>query len=67
MQLVQQRIDASAYRRRDSYPSAVRCVLADRDSLTAHLRFPREHWPRIRHSNFISVNRPRETRLAVAA
>jgi transposase-like protein len=34
-------------------PAAVRCVLADRDSLTVYLRFPREHWTRLRHSNFI--------------
>lgn len=31
----------------------MRCLLADRDSLTVYLRFPREHWARIRHSNFI--------------
>ena len=35
---------------RDSYPSAVRCLLADRESLTVYLRFPREHWTRVRHS-----------------
>jgi putative transposase len=50
---VQARIDAFARRWRDSYPAAVRCLLDDRDSLTVYLRFPREHWPRIRHSNFI--------------
>ncbi len=50
---VQKRIDAVAARWRDSYPAAVRCLLADRDSLTLYLRFPREHWTRIRHSNFI--------------
>lgn len=50
---VQKRIDAVALRWRDSYPAAVRCLLADRDSLTVYLRCPREHWPRIRHSNFI--------------
>jgi putative transposase len=50
---VQKRIDAVVLRWRDSYPAAVRCLLADRDSLTVYLRFPREHWPRIRHSNFI--------------
>jgi transposase-like protein len=31
----------------------VRCLLADRESLTVYLRFPREHWSRVRHSNFI--------------
>jgi putative transposase len=50
---VQARIDAFARRWRDSYPAAVRCLLDDRESLTVYLRFPREHWTRIRHSNFI--------------
>lgn len=50
---VQRRIDAVAARWQESYPSAVRCLLADRDSLTVYLRFLREHWPRIRHCNFI--------------
>ena len=50
---VQARIDAFAARWRDAYPAAVRCLLDDRDSLTVYLRFPREHWTRIRHSNFI--------------
>jgi len=35
------------------YPSAVRCVLDDLDSLTTHLRFPREHWDRVRHTNLL--------------
>ena len=65
--LVQKRIDAFAKRWRDSYPAAVRCLLDDRDSLTVYLRFPREHWNRIRHSNFIWVNRPERGRLAEAA
>jgi putative transposase len=50
---VQARLDSFARRWRDSYPAAVKCLLADRDSLTVYLRFPREHWTRIRHSNFI--------------
>jgi putative transposase len=50
---VQRRIDGFAARWRDSYPAAVRSLLADRDSLTVYLRFPREHWTRVRHSNFI--------------
>ena len=37
---VQDRIDAVARRWRDSYPAAVRCLLADRESLTVYLRFP---------------------------
>ena len=53
VKLAQNRIDAFAKRWRDSYPAAVRALLADRDSLTVYLRFPREHWPRARHSNFI--------------
>jgi transposase-like protein len=48
---VQARIDSFARRWRDSYPAAVRCVLDDRDWLTVYLRFPREHCPRIRHSD----------------
>jgi putative transposase len=35
------------------YPAAVRGVTDDLASLTVHLRFPAEHWHRIRHSNFI--------------
>lgn len=38
---------------RARYPSAVACVTDDLASLTVHLRFPAEHWRRIRHSNFI--------------
>ncbi len=50
---VNKRIDDVAARWADSYPAAVACLLADRHSLTVYLRFPREHWARIRHSNFI--------------
>src|SRR5215213_7701508 len=35
------------------YPSAVAFVTDELASLTVHLRFPAEHWRRIRHSNFI--------------
>ncbi len=38
---------------RARYPSAVACVSDDLASLTVHLRFPAEHWRRIRHSNFM--------------
>jgi putative transposase len=31
----------------------VRCLIDDRQALTVFLRFPAEHWHRIRHSNFI--------------
>jgi transposase-like protein len=50
---VQKRIDSFAVRWRDCYPGAVRALLADRESLTVYLRFPREHWTRVRHSHFI--------------
>jgi putative transposase len=50
---VQAKIDAFDRRWRDSYPAAVRILLADRESLTHYLRTPREHWTRVRHSNFI--------------
>jgi len=36
-----------------TYPGAVECLQTDFGSLSAHRRFPREHWKRIRHSNFI--------------
>jgi hypothetical protein len=45
---VQKRIDSFAARWRESYPGAVRALLADRESLTVYLRFPREHWTRVR-------------------
>ena len=51
--LVQQRIQAFAASYHTAYPAAVRCLLDDRQALTVYLRFPREHWHRIRHSNFI--------------
>ncbi len=35
------------------YPAAVECLNDDLCHLTTYLRFPREHWKRIRHSNFI--------------
>ena len=50
---MQKKIDAFATRWRDAYPAAVRILLADRESLTHYLRTPREHWTRVRHSNFI--------------
>jgi putative transposase len=44
---------AFAARWKARYPSAVACVTGDLASLTVHVRFPTEHWRRIRHSNFI--------------
>jgi len=35
------------------YPSAVDCLNDDFAHLASYLRFPAEHWARIRHSNFI--------------
>jgi putative transposase len=50
---VQQRIDTFADTYRAKFPSAVRCLLTDREQLTSYLRLPVEHHKRIRHSNFI--------------
>jgi putative transposase len=50
---VQARIDTVAAQYARAYPSAVKCLLADREQLTSYLRFPVEHHRRIRHSNFI--------------
>jgi putative transposase len=53
VELVDHRITEMAERYSATYPSAMKCLLADRDGLTAYLRFPAEHHHRIRHSNFI--------------
>ena len=50
---MQARIDAFAETYGTLYPSAVKCLLTDREQLTSYLRFPIEHHKRIRHSNFI--------------
>jgi len=47
------RADAFAGKWQPKYPGAVTCVLDDLASLTTFLRFPREHWRRIRHTNLI--------------
>jgi transposase-like protein len=49
----QARIDAFAETYGKLCPSAVKCLLTDREQLTSYLRFPIEHHKRIRHSNFI--------------
>jgi len=36
-----------------AYPAAVACLAEDFESLTVHLRFPKEHWRRCRHTNLI--------------
>jgi transposase-like protein len=51
--LVDHRITEMTSRYSAIYPAAMKCLLADREGLTAYLRFPAEHHHRIRHSNFI--------------
>lgn len=53
VRLVQANIDRFARRFEPEFPSAVKCLLTDRQALTAYLRFPSEHWKRIRHTNLI--------------
>jgi putative transposase len=53
VEIIDARIDEFAARYQALYPSAVKCLLTDREGLTAYLRFPAEHHNRIRHSNFI--------------
>jgi transposase-like protein len=38
---------------RPLYPAAVECLEDGFEALVTYLRFPAEHWKRIRHSNFI--------------
>ena len=49
----QRSIDAFATRYERGFPAAVKCLLTDRAALTVYLRFPAEHWRRIRHTNLI--------------
>jgi putative transposase len=53
VELIDARISEMAGRYAATYPSAMKCLLADREGLTAYLRFPAEHHNRVRHSNFI--------------
>ena len=53
VELVDNRITETAGRYSATYPAAMKCLLADREGLTAYLRFPAEHHNRVRHSNFI--------------
>jgi putative transposase len=53
VEIIDARIDAFAGKYRGPYPAAVKCLLTDREGLTAYLRFPAGHHHRIRHSNFI--------------
>jgi putative transposase len=36
-----------------TYPAAVACLTSTLPELTVHLRFPPEHWQRIRHTNLL--------------
>ena len=47
------RAEAFATRYEHLYPSAVACLTSTLRDLTTHLRFPREHWQRIRHTNLL--------------
>jgi putative transposase len=47
------RADAFVARSQHVYPTAVACLTSTLDELTAHLRFPAEHWQRIRHTNLL--------------
>jgi transposase-like protein len=38
---------------RKLFPAAVECLEEDFEHLISYLRFPKQHWKRIRHSNFI--------------
>ncbi len=38
---------------RKLFPAAVECLEEDFEHLISYLRFPKEHWKRVRHSNFI--------------
>jgi putative transposase len=53
VEIIDARIGEFAARYQPMYPAAVKRLLADRDGLTAYLRFPAEHHNRIRHFNFI--------------
>jgi putative transposase len=53
VELIDHRITEMAARYGATYPAAMKCLLTDREGLTAYLRFPAEHHHRVRHSNFI--------------
>ena len=53
VELAGHRITEMAGRYAATYPPAMKCLLADRDGLTAYLRFPAGHQHRVRHPDFI--------------
>jgi putative transposase len=53
VELVDNRITEMAGRYSATYPAAMKCLLADREGLTAYLRFPAGHHHRVRHPDFI--------------
>ena len=53
VELIDNRITEMAAKYSPTYPAAMKCLLADREGLTAYLRFPAGHYHRVRHSNFI--------------
>jgi putative transposase len=53
VELAGNRIAEMASRYGVTYPAAMKCLLADHESLTAYLGFPAEQQDRVRHSNFI--------------
>jgi putative transposase len=67
VEIIDARIDEFAARYQALYPAAVKCLLTDREGLTAYLRFPAEHHNRIRHSNFIVIWSPNPGVFAVSA
>jgi putative transposase len=46
-------VELVAARYQATYPAAMKCLLTDREGLTAYLRCPAERHKRVRHSNFI--------------
>ena len=48
-----QRMDGFRAQWERAHPGAVACLVEDFESLTVHLRFPKEHWRRCRHTNLI--------------
>jgi transposase-like protein len=47
------RAEAFTARYERTYPAAVACLTSTLPELTVHLRFPAEHWQRIRHTNLL--------------